>query len=70
MDKSIEDKVKDMKNQLKNAINKSMDDKSTLLFNSFARLLFFDTKKNWRDTYIFGPIAIIMDRVGESHLFG
>ena len=43
MDKSIEDKIKDMKNQLKSTINKSMDDKSTLLFNSFARLLFFDT---------------------------
>lgn len=32
------------------------------MFNSFARLLFFDSKNRWRDTYIFGPIAIFMDR--------
>ena len=43
-----------------------MDTTSTQMFNSFARLLFFDTKSVWRDTYIFGPIAIIMDRVAKA----
>lgn len=58
----MEDKLTLMRQEYKSKIAKSIDNTKTLLYNSFARLLFFDTKNNWRDTNICGPLAVIFDR--------